>query len=446
MSSGSLQGWSEDPFGLHEARYFSAGRPTKLVRDGRIESYDEPPSGSPEPAGAVAVEDASGPAAAPLSPAQPDDAPRPAGATSTPRPAGASSAPRPAGRSSAPRPAEEALRPAEEAPRPAEEEPRITVRTSRSAARNGYRPGRNSAAPATEPPLRLSRWVIVATAVLLAATLTGYVLKANQSGSASPQPTTSPAAFVTQSAQHTLAESTATMTLSGTMQTAGRDVALVGTGETDFRTGATQMNMGFTASGQTVSEQVIVVGGNFYLAMSLNGKGLAQLIGGGRDWTELPVAQAGPEDLSGSDQLASLSELEQQGNTVQALGTKTIDGVLCTGYTVTPSRQAMLAAMRDESARLGLSTAMTSQFSSVIASLSPPTYIVWFDGQGLLRQMGVNWQMTTLDGASTSLVVAFSHYGSPVDITAPAPSDTISYSSLLQKLGRNGNFCLTNCK
>jgi hypothetical protein len=106
----------------------------------------------------------------------------------------------------------------------------------------------------------------------------------------------------------------------------------------------------------------------------------------------------------------------------------------------------MLAAMRDESARLGLSTAMTSQFSSVIASVSPPTYIVWFDGQGLLRQMGVNWQMTTLDGASTSLVVTFSHYGSPVDITAPAPSDTISYSSLLQKLGRNGNFCLTNCK
>ena len=40
-----LQGWAEDPFRLHEQRYFSAGRPTKLVRDDGVESYDEPPPG-----------------------------------------------------------------------------------------------------------------------------------------------------------------------------------------------------------------------------------------------------------------------------------------------------------------------------------------------------------------------------------------------------------------
>ena len=437
MSSGSLQGWSEDPFGLHEARYFSAGRPTKLVRDGRIESYDEPPSRPPEPAADAGVENAYRPAAAPVSRAHKDATPRPAGTSSTAPPAFSSAA----------------QRPADGGPWPGEEAPRITVRTPRSAARDGYPPGsRKSAAPPgdksaarpAEPPLRLTRGVFVAIVVLVSATIIGYVLKSSQSGSASPQPTTSPAAFVTQSAQHTLAESTAEMTLSGTMQIAGRITPVVGTGEADFKTGATQMNMGFSMSGLTVAEQVIVAGGNFYLALSLNGKGLAQRAGG-RDWTELPVAQAGPGDLSGSDQLASLSELEQQGNTVQALGTKTIDGVLCTGYTVTPSKQAMLAAMRDESARLGLSSAMTSQFSSVIASLSPPAYIVWFDGQGLLHQMGVNWQMTTVDGASTSLVVKFSNYGSPVNITAPSPSDTISYSSLLQMLGRNSTLCLTKC-
>jgi hypothetical protein len=37
-------GWQSDPFGIHEARYFSTqGRPTKLVRDGDRESYDNPP-------------------------------------------------------------------------------------------------------------------------------------------------------------------------------------------------------------------------------------------------------------------------------------------------------------------------------------------------------------------------------------------------------------------
>src|SRR5262249_5186780 len=48
MANRTMQGWFEDPFRLHEARYFSAGRPTKLVRDGNVESYDEPPSDSRE--------------------------------------------------------------------------------------------------------------------------------------------------------------------------------------------------------------------------------------------------------------------------------------------------------------------------------------------------------------------------------------------------------------
>lgn len=43
VTSTEPQGWYEDPFRLHEARYFSAGRPTRLVRDGDAESYDQPP-------------------------------------------------------------------------------------------------------------------------------------------------------------------------------------------------------------------------------------------------------------------------------------------------------------------------------------------------------------------------------------------------------------------
>jgi hypothetical protein len=56
MGLGNLHGWHADPFGRHERRFFSAGRPTKLVRDGDDESYDELPAersplaaGSPEP-------------------------------------------------------------------------------------------------------------------------------------------------------------------------------------------------------------------------------------------------------------------------------------------------------------------------------------------------------------------------------------------------------------
>lgn len=42
------QGWYRDPYGVHDDRYFSDGHPTKLVRDGRVESYDLPPPRPPE--------------------------------------------------------------------------------------------------------------------------------------------------------------------------------------------------------------------------------------------------------------------------------------------------------------------------------------------------------------------------------------------------------------
>jgi hypothetical protein len=39
----NAQNWCPDPFGLHEARWFSNGIPTALVRDEGIESQDAPP-------------------------------------------------------------------------------------------------------------------------------------------------------------------------------------------------------------------------------------------------------------------------------------------------------------------------------------------------------------------------------------------------------------------
>jgi hypothetical protein len=41
----NAEGWYQDPYGSHEARWISNGEPTKLVRDGARESYDAPPAG-----------------------------------------------------------------------------------------------------------------------------------------------------------------------------------------------------------------------------------------------------------------------------------------------------------------------------------------------------------------------------------------------------------------
>jgi hypothetical protein len=47
MNPEDEEGWFTDPFGLHEARWLSRGVPTKLVRDGDVEAYDEPPDEPP---------------------------------------------------------------------------------------------------------------------------------------------------------------------------------------------------------------------------------------------------------------------------------------------------------------------------------------------------------------------------------------------------------------
>jgi hypothetical protein len=41
------EGWYTDPYGRHEARWMSAGMATKLVRDGDVEAYDNPPDEPP---------------------------------------------------------------------------------------------------------------------------------------------------------------------------------------------------------------------------------------------------------------------------------------------------------------------------------------------------------------------------------------------------------------
>ena len=41
------EGWFTDPYGRHEARWLSQGKPTKLVSDKGVESFDEPPDDAP---------------------------------------------------------------------------------------------------------------------------------------------------------------------------------------------------------------------------------------------------------------------------------------------------------------------------------------------------------------------------------------------------------------
>jgi hypothetical protein len=47
VNSAAPEGWYRDPYGLHQDRWFSAGTPTALVRDGQTEGHDDPPDFPP---------------------------------------------------------------------------------------------------------------------------------------------------------------------------------------------------------------------------------------------------------------------------------------------------------------------------------------------------------------------------------------------------------------
>jgi hypothetical protein len=53
----SAEGWYRDPYGIHQDRWFSAGTPTSLVRDGGTEGHDDPP-GYPPAGSPVEIPDA----------------------------------------------------------------------------------------------------------------------------------------------------------------------------------------------------------------------------------------------------------------------------------------------------------------------------------------------------------------------------------------------------
>ena len=283
MGNGSRQGWHADPFRLHEARYFSAGTPTKLVRDGDAESYDEPPPGAWEPADIAPGVTADVTAVA----------------------------------------------------------PRITAPADPGFAR----PRRWSLAGMFSGAVLIAAATALAAVAITTGSLPAPSAPAPSAPAPSaPAPSApgaglSPVAFVTQSVRQTLGQRTADVTVSGSVLAGGISSLVRGSGEVNFSTNAMAIDVTYRLPGsspaKTETQSEIEAGGGVYIKVSVNGKTGA--MPGGRTWVQLPVkANASAPNITGSDPLGALKMLAAQGNTVTALGTRVIGGVTCSGYAIRP--------------------------------------------------------------------------------------------------------------
>ena len=209
MGAGELQGWHADPFLLHEARYFSAGRPTKLVRDGGVERFDEPPSGTWAPDAPTAV------ALAPA-PAVPGEPP------------------------------------------PGTAEPAVPY--DPGFARRRVRSGLSIFAGS----------VLIATAAAVG--VMAFAGVRSPKPAAVPGAGLSPVAFVTQSARQTLEQRTADITVSGYVQAGGKSASVHGSGVTNFAANTAAVDLAYDLPGFSFAESEIDTGGSLYLRVSINGK------------------------------------------------------------------------------------------------------------------------------------------------------------------------------
>ena len=379
MDTEKRQGWHADPFGLHEHRYFSAGSPTKLVRDGSVESYDELPAQElPSASVPVGAGVPSGPAAT-TGAGQPD-----------------------------------------------------------SGYRDPATQRRTAAAYVAVVP-RKPRTGLVYTVVALVAVVAVVVFVAVGGGLSSKgrshfgSPSANLAALVTRSAQKTLAEQTADITVSGAILANGSPVNMHGNGQVDFATNTTALKWSAHFFGITLTENEIVTSDNLYLQSAIDGR--RTLFPGGRHWLQVPVAVSATQNSAQDSPDWSLQLLEQLGARVTLLGTQDIGGLTCTEYVVTPTVQAQLAVAQQEWARLGKSPSQTAAARQYLDNSTPPTLTVWFDPQRRLAcQVDVYVQLTTGSAGSvsapaadaTQVLMTFTHYGVPVDITPPPPADTFS--------------------
>jgi len=275
-----LQGWHSDPFELHGERYFSAGQPTKLVRDGYLESYDEPPSDQDEVA--VAMTRFTAKAEAP-----------PPGAM----PAGAS-----------PR------RGAHQDELPYRPDPRDRVPPALGFAATG---------------------IIVAAAVAVGVVIALPALR--HSSKPAGTPGASDVAFVRLAAQRTMQQRTADMAISGAFGIDGKTVTMQGTSafDIDGKAGTTDFTMDIPSEG-VLTERIIQVNNVSYVSVSIPGQ---NSMPSGKTWISEPISSSGSTGSDASfsgDVLNALATLEKQGITVQNLGQRVIGNVNCTGYSVTP--------------------------------------------------------------------------------------------------------------
>jgi hypothetical protein len=265
------------------------------------------------------------------------------------------------------------------------------------------------------------RLAMVSIAVVLIAAIVGGVFLFGGSSSDAD-------AAVIRAVDHALGGNTASISVSEQVTVAGTSVDLSGTGDIDFAHDAFEANLSGVVDGHTLTVEALYLQGSVY-------EGLPQIsqLAPGKSWLSLNLSSLAKEDQSssasalGSNPLAALQTLAQQGNTVAPLGTSTVDGQTVQGYSVTINP----SVVQRELDSTNLPAWMKKDASQV--TFGSGTEKVYINGTTLVQMATTVSESTTTAGVvSVNESLDFSNYGTPVTITAPPSKETLPFSQFLQ--------------
>ena len=464
----TYEGWAPDPFDAHEVRFFVDGKPTKLVRDGSVEAFDDLPPRSTwpeslrmprlaepiiehpvEPMTQVPAESVIQ-APPPPPPPPPPVEPMPQAPPPPPPPVEPmmqAPPPPPPVEPMTPVPAESVIQapppPAPPPPPPlgasfwtpppppravGDQQPEgsatgSSVQGSGEPSPFGLGPADTFVVGSESGPARRPRRRLVTSMVALIVLATAGSVIAVMSGGKSAE------AAVIDSVNTTMADRTAHISMDMSVHAPSGTVTGTGTGGIDFTGNAMQMQVTAGPADQQITVQAIYLGGLIYE----NVPGIDQVVPG-KSWVSIDLsslASAGQSTASlGStdNPAAMLRLLTQQGNTVVPLGSSSIDGTSVQGYSVTLNS----AAIKNQIATAKLPSWMTAALSHV--DIGDTTFDVYVDGSGLLRRTTIALTETVGSSGKTNVdeSLDFSGYGSPITVTAPPSDQVVTFQQFLQ--------------
>jgi len=263
----------------------------------------------------------------------------------------------------------------------------------------------------------------VAVIVLIAAVVGAVVGTSGGTG-----PSSQAGAAVVKAVDHALGAQSAAVSISEQGSIGPVTLNFTGTGGINFSNNSYQMSLSGQVDGQSVTIEGIYIGGSVY-------EGIPQLsqLAPGKSWISLNLSslakasQTSETSALGSNPLATLQTMAQQGNTVTPLGTSTVDGQSVEGYSVTFSQAVLNKELHSATLPSWMRTAVSQ------TSLTSATEKVFINGTTLVQVSTATDVNTQASGeAKVSESLDFSDYGTAVVVTPPASSETIPFAQFLK--------------